>query len=205
MKINDNINEKAFQIVDKLVAAGIIKDCTDTNDQTEFDAQDIIADLLAEDQTTREAVKQVFLGEITTEFVPAENPREVAVRSSRDANEVLREIIGKEMQVRQMQVALYLNNSNKIMAAEIITIGSMKSVTSDVSGIARQAVTIGAAGVIVGHNHPSGNKLPSEADRREAKKLKNALKTLDISLLDSIVLTSDEYYSFSDNGERSLA
>lgn len=205
MKINDNINEKAFQIVDKLVAAGIIKDCTDTDDQTEFDAQDIIADLLAEDQTTREAVKQVFLGEITTEFVPAENPREVAVRSSRDANEVLREIIGKEMQVRQMQVALYLNNSNKIMAAEIITIGSMKSVTSDVSGIARQAVTIGASGVIVGHNHPSGSKQPSEADRREAKKLKNALKTLDISLLDSIVLTSDEYYSFSDNGERSLA
>lgn len=205
MKINDNINEKAFQIVDKLVAAGIIKDCTDTDDQTEFDAQDIIADLLAEDQTTREAVKQVFLGEITTEFVPAENPREVAVRSSRDANNVLREIIGKEMQVRQMQVALYLNNSNKIMAAEIITIGSMKSVTSDVSGIARQAVTIGASGVIVGHNHPSGNKLPSEADRREAKKLKNALKTLDISMLDSIILTSDEYYSFSDNGERSLA
>ena len=205
MNNNDNINDKALQIVDKLVAAGIIKDCTDTDDQTEFDAQDIIADLLAEDQTTREAVKQVFLGEINTEFVPAENPREVAVRSSRDANNVLREIIGKEMQVRQMQVALYLNNSNKIMAAEIITIGSMKSVTSDVSGIARQAVTIGATGVIVGHNHPSGNKRPSEADRREAKKLKNALKTLDIQLLDSIVLTSDEYYSFSDNGERSLA
>ena len=205
MNSNDNIKDKAFQIVDKLVAAGIIKDCTDTDDQTEFDAQDIIADLLAEDQTTREAVKQVFLGEITTEFVPAENPREVAVRNSRVANDVMREIIGKEMQVRQMQVALYLNNANKIMAAEIITIGSMKSVTSDVSGIARQAVTIGASGVIVGHNHPSGNKKPSEADRREAKKLKNALKTLDISLLDSIVLTSDEYYSFSDNGERSLA
>lgn len=205
MNNNDNINDKALQIVDKLVAAGIIKDCTDTDDQTEFDAQDIIADLLAEDQTTREAVKQVFLGEITTEFVPAENPREVAVRSSRDANNVLREIIGKEMQVRQMQVALYLNNANKIMAAEIITIGSMKSVTSDVSGIARQAVTIGATGVIVGHNHPSGNKRPSEADRRAAKKLKNALKTLDISMLDSIILTSDEYYSFSDNGERSLS
>lgn len=205
MNINEDINDKAIQIVEKLVAAGIIKDCTDTDDQTEFEAQDIVADFLAKEQTTREAAKQVFLGEITTEFVPAENPREVAVRSSRDANDVLREIIGKEMQVRQMQVALYLNNANKIMAAEIITIGSMKSVTSDVSGISRQALTIGASGVIVGHNHPSGNKRPSEADRREAKKLKNALKTLDISLLDSIVLTDKEYYSFSDNGERSLA
>jgi DNA repair protein RadC len=205
MNINEDINDKAIQIVEKLVAAGIIKDCTDTDDQTEFEAQDIVADFLAEEQTTREAAKQVFLGEITTEFVPAENPREVAVRSSRDANDVLREIIGKDMQVRQMQVALYLNNANKIMAAEIITIGSMKSVTSDVSGISRQALTIGASGVIVGHNHPSGNKRPSEADRREAKKLKNALKTLDISLLDSIVLTDKEYYSFSDNGERSLA
>lgn len=205
MNINEDINDKAIQIVEKLVAAGIIKDCTDTDDQTEFEAQDIVADFLAEEQTTREAAKQVFLGEITTEFVPAENPREVAVRSSRDANDVLREIIGKDMQVRQMQVALYLNNANKIMAAEIITIGSMKSVTSDVSGISRQALTIGASGVIVGHNHPSGNKRPSEADRREAKKLKNALKTLDISLLDSIVLTDKEYYSFADNGERSLA
>lgn len=205
MNINEDINDKAIQIVEKLVAAGIIKDCTDTDDQTEFEAQDIVADFLAKEQTTREAAKQVFLGEITTEFVPAENPREVAVRSSREANDVLREIIGKDMQVRQMQVALYLNNANKIMAAEIITIGSMKSVTSDVSGISRQALTIGASGVIVGHNHPSGNKRPSEADRREAKKLKNALKTLDISLLDSIVLTDKEYYSFADNGERSLA
>lgn len=154
---------------------------------------------------TNSTNNQVFMGTIETKFVPAENPREVAVRSSRDANNVLREIIGEEMQVRQMQVALYLNNANKIMAAEIVTIGSMKSVTSDVSGISRQALTIGASGVIVGHNHPSGNKRPSEADRREAKKLKNALKTLDISLLDSIVLTDKEYYSFADNGERSLA
>jgi hypothetical protein len=59
--------------------------------------------------------------------------------------------------------------------------------------------------MIVSHNHPSGNKNPSEADRRMTKKLKQAAALFDISVLDHVIATSAGYYSFADNGERSLA
>lgn len=205
MNINDNINEKAFQIVDKLVAAGIIKDCTDTDDQTEFEAQDIIAELLTEEQTAKESTKQVFLGEIVTKFVAAENPRDVQIRSSRDASNLLREIIGDNMQVRQQLVAIYLNNANKVMSVETITTGTSKQVLMDGMRIAKEAIITGASGVIVAHNHPSGNERPSESDKRETKSLKAALDYLEVSFLDNIILTEDTYYSFADNGERSLS
>jgi DNA repair protein RadC len=59
--------------------------------------------------------------------------------------------------------------------------------------------------MIIAHNHPSGNKTPSEADRRMTKKLKEACALLEISILDHVICTADEYYSFADNGERSLS
>jgi len=148
---------------------------------------------------------QVFLGKIVTEFIPADNPREVAVRSSIDAEKVLREIIGDAVQVRQTLVALYLNNGNKVMCAEVVTTGTYKQVLMDRMTIAKQALAVGATAVIIGHNHPSGNERPNEADKRGTQKLKRALDALDISLLDNIIVTADSKYSFSDNGERSLA
>ena len=57
-----------------------------------------------------------------------------------------------------------------------------------------------ASSIILGHNHPSGNLKPSESDMRLTKKLKNAGVSLDLPVLDHIILTSDEYYSFADEG-----
>lgn len=215
MNINDNNSQsdKAIRIVDELVTAGIIKDCTDTNDETEFEAQDIVVDVLNDFEAKeilaelekKKPSKQDFLGVVETRFIPAENPREVAVRSSNDAEKVLREIVGDDMQVRQKLVALYLNKANKVMCADVLTIGTYTQVLMDNRMIVKQALAVGATAVIVGHNHPSGNERPSESDRRETKKLNNALKTLDISLLDNIIVTNETKYSFADNGERSLA
>jgi len=213
MNINDNQSDKAIKIVDRLVTAGIIKDCTDTNDETEFDAQDIVVEVL-NDFEAKEILdeleenrpsKQDFLGVIETKFIPAKNPREVAIRSSIDAEKVLREIVGDDMQVRQKLVALYLNKANKVMCADVLTIGTYTQVLMDNRMIVKQALAVGATAVIIGHNHPSGNERPSEADKRSTGKLNNALKTLDISLLDNIILTDKTKYSFADNGERSLA
>jgi len=213
MNINDNQSDKAIKIVDRLVTAGIIKDCTDTNDETEFDAQDIVVEVL-NDFEAKEILdeleenrpsKQDFLGVIETKFIPAKNPREVAIRSSIDAEKVLREIVGDDMQVRQKLIALYLNKANKVMCADVLTIGTYTQVLMDNRMIVKQALAVGATAVIIGHNHPSGNERPSEADKRSTGKLNNALKTLDISLLDNIILTDKTKYSFADNGERSLA
>ena len=225
MNINDNNNQsdKTIQIVEELVAAGIIKDRTDTNEEREFDAQDfddmifaaqdIVVDVLNDFEAKeilaeleeKKPSKQDFLGVVETKFIPAKNPREFAVRSSIDAEKVLREIVGDDMQVRQKLVALYLNKANKIMCADVLTIGTSTQVLMDNRMIAKQALAVGAEAVIIGHNHPSGNERPSEADKRSTGKLKIALGGLDISLLDNIILTDKTKYSFADNGERSLA
>jgi len=216
MNINDNNNQsdKAIRIVEELVTAGIIKDCKVTKkDETEFEAQDIVVDVLNDFEAKeilaeleeKKPSKQDFLGVVETRFIPAKNPREFAVRSSIDAEKVLREIVGDDMQVRQKLVALYLNKANKIMCADVLTIGTSTQVLMDNRMIAKQALAVGAAAVIIGHNHPSGNERPSEADKRSTGKLKIALGGLDISLLDNIILTDKTKYSFADNGERSLA
>jgi len=213
MNINDNQSDKAIKIVDRLVTAGIIKDCTDTNDETEFDAQDIVVEVLndfeakeiLDELEEKRPSKQDFLGVIETKFIPAKNPKEVAVRSAMDAEKVLREIVGDDMQIRQKLVALYLNKANKVMCADVLTIGTYTQVLMDNRMIAKQALAVGATAVIIGHNHPSGNERPSEADKRSTGRLNEALKTLDISLLDNIILTDKTKYSFADNAERSLA
>jgi DNA repair protein RadC len=57
-----------------------------------------------------------------------------------------------------------------------------------------------ATGIILIHNHPSGSLIPSNADKGITKKVKEACKMMDISLLDHLIITEEAYYSFTDNG-----
>ena len=86
-----------------------------------------------------------------------------------------------------------------------MTQGCGASCSVDIPAITRRAIEGTAHAVIVAHNHPSGNKNPSESDRRATKDLKKAIKPFNIEVLDHIIVCEDGYYSFADNGERSLA
>jgi len=63
------------------------------------------------------------------------------------------------------------------------------------------ALQASASSIIVAHNHPSGNLKPSENDRKMTDKINGACKLLDINLLDHIILTTDSYYSFAEEGQ----
>jgi DNA repair protein RadC len=63
------------------------------------------------------------------------------------------------------------------------------------------AIKSNASSIILGHNHPSGNLLPSEQDKRLTQRVKEAGRILDIPVLDHIIMTADGYYSFGDEGE----
>lgn len=149
-------------------------------------------------------MKKLFLGEIQTTFVDAENPEVRNIRSSRDASELIREIIGGDMRIKQMMIATFLNSANQVMFTEILSIGTDKMVILSTKEVVRKAIVSGCSAVVIGHNH-TGSKNPSESDRRETKALKEGLKMFDIELLDHVILTADSYYSFADHGERSLA
>jgi len=95
---------------------------------------------------------------------------------------------------------LYLNRANEVIAFRLIGTGSGKCCTVDIKLIASLALRCMAHSVIIAHNHPSGNKRPSENDVSITYRISQALKLFDILLLDHIIITEKEYYSLKENG-----
>jgi DNA repair protein RadC len=146
-----------------------------------------------------------YKGSIQIKYTEVKEPKTVQIRSSRDCYNELRKFYGADIHHKEAFVVTYLNQANHIICIDTDTIGSINQTTVDIKSIIRKALNIGCQAIIIAHNHPSGNKTPSEADRRMTKKLKQACDLLDISLLDHVICTDSEYYSFADNGERSLS
>ena len=95
---------------------------------------------------------------------------------------------------------MYLNNSNKILEKFQISKGGITGTLVDVRISLKKALEIGAVSLILTHNHPSGNLRPSEADKQLTQKLKTAAESLDIKILDHIIVTEKSYFSFADDG-----
>ncbi len=93
---------------------------------------------------------------------------------------------------------LYLNRANHIIFREKISSGGLNSTTIDANTILRKAIEKKADGLILVHNHPSGNPHPGDADIRETARLKKAADTFRISLMDHIIISDGCFYSFSD-------
>ncbi|MBO6025373.1 MAG: DNA repair protein RadC [Bacteroidales bacterium] len=98
-------------------------------------------------------------------------------------------------------LVLYLNQSNHALKVECISNGGTTHVIADPKLIFKNALSLNATAIILGHNHPSGNPRPSEDDRQLTKKLVAAGKLLDINVIDHVVIGNERYYSFRDHGE----
>ncbi len=94
---------------------------------------------------------------------------------------------------------LYLNNQNRVIHKECVSKGGTHSTILDPKIIIKRGVDKLANGLILFHNHPSGNPTPGEEDRRQTKLLKEAASILDMRLLDHIIVSGQKYYSFSEN------
>ena len=126
---------------------------------------------------------------------------ERSISSSADAVDVFRaHFDADQMDYRESFFALYLDQANKVLGIKKISECGISSTLVDVRIIMQAALLCNASGIIVSHNHPSGNLKPSSADIKMTAKIKDAAKTLDISLLDHVVLTSDSHFSFADDG-----
>jgi DNA repair protein RadC len=95
---------------------------------------------------------------------------------------------------------LLLNRANKIIGQVKLTQGGTGQTVVEIPLVLKTAIDKLAAGIIVGHNHPSGNIEPSQQDIKITQKLSEACKIVDISLLDHLIIGHKSYYSFADNG-----
>ena len=94
---------------------------------------------------------------------------------------------------------IFLNRGNRVISVDRISKGGCSSTVVDRKMILKTALEKLAGGLILAHNHPSGNRFPGESDIKETKALKEAARLMDISLLDHIIVAGEGYYSFADN------
>ena len=123
------------------------------------------------------------------------------VTTSDRAAEVLRSVWdGNTMNLRESFKVLLLTRSHRAINVYHHSEGGVSGTVSDIRLIMQSALLANASGIILAHNHPSGNKYPSEADRAVTTKLKEAAKFFDINVLDHVILTDDDYLSLADEG-----
>lgn len=120
------------------------------------------------------------------------------INSSKSIFEMMQPIIG-ELPHEEFWI-VYLNNSNKVITKTQLSKGGITGTLVDVRLVFKTALEMGATGIILCHNHPSGTLIPSEADKHITRKLKLAGENLDIKVLDHVIVTESSWFSFADDG-----
>lgn len=138
-------------------------------------------------------------------FSLKKNPTNIEVAkmtSSTSVNEYVRNFFSDDLEVYESFFCLMLNRSNNTVGYAKISQGGISGTVVDIRLVCKYALDSLCSSVIVVHNHPSGNLNPSTADKQITKKLENALMSLDIKLLDHIIVVPEvsEYFSFADEG-----
>ncbi len=121
------------------------------------------------------------------------------ISSSKAVFEIMQPLIG-DLQYEEFWV-LYLNNSNTIIDKMQLSKGGITGTLVDARLLFKKAIEVGAVAIILAHNHPSGMLNPSSADKNLTQKIKVAGGTLDIKVLDHLIITEKAYFSFADAGE----
>ena len=122
----------------------------------------------------------------------------VKITSSKLVFDIMQPIIG-DLPHEEFWV-LFLNNSNKVISKAQLSKGGLTGTIVDVRMVFGLALENGATGLILCHNHPSGNLQPSHSDKEITAKLKLAGDSLDVKVLDHLIITETKYYSFVDEG-----
>ncbi|MCU0397523.1 MAG: DNA repair protein RadC [Cyclobacteriaceae bacterium] len=140
-------------------------------------------------------ISALELGRRRKEINTTERPK---INGSKDAYELVK---GDLMDLPHEEFwVIMLNRANRLLKKHQISLGGVHGTVADPKIIFKTALESLASGIIVAHNHPSGNLTPSQQDIDLTKKLKEAGKLLEIQLLDHVIIASKNYFSFADEG-----
>jgi DNA repair protein RadC len=120
------------------------------------------------------------------------------ISSSNSVFELLQPILG-DLAHEEFWV-VYLNNSNRVLKKQQLSKGGITGTLVDTRIVLKIALSLGAVALVLAHNHPSGNLNPSASDTQLTQKLKKASESLDIKVLDHVIVTEKAYFSFADEG-----
>ncbi|MRR20519.1 JAB domain-containing protein [bacterium] len=124
-----------------------------------------------------------------------ENPQ---IRSSADVFNIMSPVM-EDLPHEEFWI-LFLNRANRVTGRMKISQGGVSGTVTDVRIVMKKAIESLASGLVICHNHPSGNNSPSDSDIRITQKIREAGALMDIQLLDHLIIAGKDYYSFADNG-----
>ena len=120
------------------------------------------------------------------------------IRTSRDAFEIIQMLIG--VSLYEQFVVLFLSNSQHLIETQVVSEGGVTGTVVDPRKIFRLALECNAVAMVLGHNHPSGSTNPSQKDIDLTKKMLIAGKAIEIIVVDHVIIGTENYYSFADDG-----
>ena len=127
----------------------------------------------------------------------AESPIDKQIKMSSDVFDIFQPLLA-DLSYEEFW-AVFLSRANRIIGKMKISQGGVSGTVTDVRLVMKKAVECLSSGIIICHNHPSGNTMPSDADKKITKKIKEAASFFDIQLLDHVISAGKNYYSFADN------
>lgn len=125
-------------------------------------------------------------------------PERPLIRQSQDAFRILQPML-MDLEHEEFWILL-LNRANRVLASQCISTGGVSGTVVDAKVVFKKALLGQACGLILAHNHPSGNRQPSQADRNLTKKLAEGARQLDLAVLDHLIIAGNTYLSFADEG-----
>jgi len=148
--------------------------------------------------TKREAIMLLSAMEIGKRKQVAEASYKAQIKCSKDIADIMQPVLG-DLAHEEFWI-IFLNRANKVLSKVKVSQGGVSGTVTDVRIIMKKALEQLASGIILCHNHPSGNLNPSESDTKITQKIKDAGNLMDVQVLDHIIISDKDYYSFADNG-----
>lgn len=139
-------------------------------------------------------ISEISLKKTKTEF------KKVKITNSKDAADYIRQFYSDDIGIFESFFILLMNRANNTIGYAKISQGGVTGTLVDNVILTKYAIESLSSGVILAHNHPSGNLKPSKTDMKLTAKIKECLKLFDIPVLDHVILTEDGYYSMADEG-----
>lgn len=125
---------------------------------------------------------------------------QVKILNSENAANFIRQFYSDDIEIYESFFILLMNRANKVIGYAKISQGGITGTIVDKKILLKYVVDSLASGVIIAHNHPSGNSTPSDSDIRITREIRELCELVDSKLLDHVILTTETFYSFADNG-----
>jgi DNA repair protein RadC len=123
------------------------------------------------------------------------------ISSSKDAYNILLKAWNEnKIEFVEQLKLLFLNKANKVLGIYDVSTGGISGTVADPRVIFAAALKANCCAIIISHNHPSGNLKPSKQDEELTQKIKQGGQLLDIILLDHVIISTEGFYSFADEG-----